>query len=104
LQRGDIYWARFPAPVGRRPVILVSRREAYSLRTRFAVVPLSRTVRGMATEVRFGPADGLPKACVANADEVVAIPRELLAERIATASGAKLAEVDDALRFALGLD
>ena len=27
--RGDIYWARFPAPVGRRPVILVSRRAGF---------------------------------------------------------------------------
>jgi mRNA interferase MazF len=82
---------------------LVSRDEAYSLRTRVTVVPLTRTIRGMATEVRFGPSDGVPRAGVANADELVTIPRDLLVERIATASMARMAELDDALAFALGL-
>ena len=104
MRRGDLYWARFPQPVGRRPVVLVSRDEAYSLRTRLTVVPLTTTVRGMATEVRFGPSDGLPKACVANADELVTIPRKLLDERIGAASRGRVKELDEALRFALKLD
>lgn len=103
MRRGDIYWARFPQPVGRRPVLLVSRDEAYSLRTRLTVVPLTRTVRGMATEVRFGPSDGVPKACVANADEVVTISKQLLEDRIGAASRNRMNELDDALRFALKL-
>jgi mRNA interferase MazF len=104
MRRGDVYWARFPSPVGRRPVVLVSRDEAYSVRARVSVVPLTRTVRGMATEVRFGPSDGLPRACVANADEVVTIPKSLLGERLVSASRARMKELDDALRFALALD
>lgn len=103
MRRGDIFWVRFPQPVGRRPAVLVSRDEAYSLRTRVTVVPLTRTVRGMATEVRFGPSDGLPKAGVANADELVTVPKDLLDGRISTATGARLAELDEALSFALGL-
>ena len=83
--------------------MLISRNEAYSLRTRVTVVPLTRTIRGMATEVRFGPSDGLPKAGVASADELVTIPKELLDGMIATASGARMAELDEALSFALGL-
>ena len=51
MRRGDLYWAKFPEPIGRRPVLLVSRDEAYSLRTRVTVIPLTRTIRGMATEV-----------------------------------------------------
>lgn len=104
MRRGDVYWAEFPKPAGRRPVVLVSRDEAYAIRTRFTVVPLTRTVRGIPTEVRLGPKDGLPKVGVANADEVVTIPYSLLGERIATVSKAKLQELDGALRFALGLD
>lgn len=103
MRRGDVHWARFPSPVRTRPVVLVSREEAYSLRTRFTVVPLTRTVRGIPTEVRLGPADGFPKAGVANADEIVTIPRDLLGSRIAGLSTTKLKEFDDALRFALGL-
>lgn len=104
MQRGDIYWVKFPQPIGRRPVVLVSRSEAYSLRTRLTVVPLTHTIRGLATEVRFGPSDGVPQACVANADELVTISRELLEERIATASHQRMSSLDDALRFALMLE
>ena len=103
MRRGDLYWARFPAPVGRRPVILVSRDEAYAIKARVTVVAVTRTVRGIPTEVRVGPSQGLPKVGVANADELVTVPRTMLQERISTLSKAKLEEVDAALRFALGL-
>lgn len=104
MRRGDIHWVSFPPPVGRRPAVLVSRDEAYSVRTRVTVVPLTRTVRGLATEVRFGPSDGLPKPGVANADELVTVPKDLLGERIASATAPRLRELDEALRFALSLD
>ena len=103
MRRGDIYWAQFSAPVGQRPVILVSRDEAYAIKTRVTVVVVTRTVRGIPTEVRLGPSQGLPKVGVANADELVTIPRTTLRDRIATLSRAKLDEIDAALRFALGL-
>jgi mRNA interferase MazF len=104
MRRGEVYWVDFPAPVGRRPAVLVSRNEAYAVRSRFSVVPLTRTVRAIPTEVRLGPSDGLPKDGVANADEIVTIPRQIVSRRVATLSPAKLAELDDAVRFALGLE
>jgi len=103
VRRGDVYWAKFPAPVGKRPVVLVSRDEAYSIKARVTVVTVTRVVRGIPTEVRLGPSQGLPKVGVANADEVVTIPRTLLQERITTLARPKLDELDAALRFALGL-
>ncbi len=104
MKRGEIYWAEFPAPVGRRPVVLVSREESYSVRSRCIVVPLTRTVRGIPTEVRLGPADGLSKAGVANADEIVTIPRSLLKGRITALAGSRIEELDRALAFALGIE
>jgi mRNA-degrading endonuclease toxin of MazEF toxin-antitoxin module len=67
------------------------------------VVAATRIVRGIPTEVRIGPPEGLPKVGVANPDELVAIPRTTLRERVATLSRSKLDEIDAALRFALGL-
>lgn len=104
MRRGDVYWAQLPSPVGKRPVVLVSRDQAYSLKTRVTVVPLTRTVRGIPTEVRLGPSEGLPKVGVANADEIVTLPRELLRGHLATLSRSKMQELDVALRFALSLD
>ncbi len=104
MKRGEVYWVDFPGPVGRRPAVLVSRAESYSVRSRCIVVPLTRTVRGIPTEVRLGPADGLPKAGVANADEIVTIPRTLLKGRVTELASSRIVELDRALSFALGLD
>jgi mRNA interferase MazF len=103
VRRGDVYWAKLPQPVGKRPVVLVSRDEAYTIKTRVTVVVVTRTVRGIPTEVRVGPSQGLPKVGVANADELVTIPTTMLDDRISTLSRAKLQEIDDALKFALAL-
>ncbi len=74
------------------------------MRTRVTVVPLTRTVRGIASEVRLGPNDGVAKVCVANADELVTVPRDLLGQRITALSREKVVELDDALRFCLALE
>jgi mRNA interferase MazF len=103
MRRGDVYWAKFPAPIGRRPVVLVSRDEAYAIKSRFTAVTVTSTVRGIPTEVRLGPAQGLRKVGVANTDELVTIPSTMLEARIATLTRAKLDELDAALEFALGL-
>ena len=104
MRRGDVYWVRFPSPAGTRPAVLVTRDEAYSIKSNVTVVPVTRTVRGIPTEVRLGPSDGLPKVGVANADEIATVPQALLGDRLATLSAAKLKHLDDAIRFALGLD
>lgn len=104
MRRGDVHWVNFPAPAGRRPAVLVSRDEAYAIKSRVTVVAVTRTVRGIPTEVRMGRAEGLPKVGVANADVLVTIPTSILQERISTLSRTKLMELDQALRFALGLD
>ena len=49
MRRGDVYWAQFPAPVGKRPVVLISRDEAYAIKTRVTVVAVTRTVRGISS-------------------------------------------------------
>ena len=105
MNRGEVWWARLPAPAGRRPVVLVSREAAYSpVRTRAIVVEVTRTIRDIPSEVVLAKRDGLPARCVANADNVVTIPKAWLDERIATLSPARVKELDRALRFALGLE
>ena len=104
MRRGDVYWVKFPSPAGTRPAVLVTRDEAYSIKSNVTVVPVTRTIRGIPTEVRLGPSDGLPKVGVANADEIATIPQILLGERVTTLSLVKMRHLDDAIRFALGLE
>lgn len=103
MNRGEIWWARLPSPAGRRPVVLVSRQAAYAVRASVTVVEVSTRQRSIPSEVPLGRRDGLPKACVANADNVVTIPKTWLDERIAMLSVAKLEAIDLALKFSLGL-
>jgi mRNA interferase MazF len=83
--------------------VLVSRDSAYAVRSSVTVAEVSTTLRGIATEVPLGKRDGLPKRCVANTDSLVTIPKAWLEARIASLHGDKLAALDAALRFSLGL-
>ena len=103
MKRGDLWWARMPLPAGRRPVVLVSRDSAYAVRTSVTVVEISTTVRGIPSEVPLGKRDGLPRACAANTDSLVTIPKTWLDERITPLRPEKLEALDAALKFSLAL-
>ena len=101
MRRGEVWWARVDKL---RPVVLVSRQEAYEVRALVIVAPATTTVRGYAVELKLGKREGLPRDCVVNCDWLVTIPEADLVERAGVLSAAKLRELDDALRFALGLE
>lgn len=87
-----------------RPVVLVSREEAYAIRALIIAVPITPTVRGYAVEVKIGRREGLPRECVLNCDWLVTLPKADLLERVGMLSVSKLRMLDDALRFSLGLE
>lgn len=104
MRRGEIWWAELPPPAGPRPVLLLSRDEAYMVRQLITVAPLTTRIRGIPVEVPLGADDGLPKASVANLDSLVTIPKARLQRRITGLGPRKLRAVEEALRFALGMD
>ena len=101
MKRGEIWWARVDK---RRPVVLVSRDEAYGVRAMVIVAPATTTVRAYAVEVKVGRREGLPRECVVNCDWLVTLPKADLVARAGSLSGAKMRQLDDALKFALGLE
>lgn len=103
MRRGEVWWARLPAPAGTRPVLLLSRNEAYPVRELVTVAPLTTRIRQIPTEVGLGPDDGLDRLCVANLDTLTTIPKSLLTARLAALRPGKIAAIDRAVRFALGL-
>jgi mRNA interferase MazF len=102
MRRGEVWWAEFPAPAGRRPVVLLSRNEAYAVRELVTVAPITTRIRRIPTEVALGPREGLPKACVVNLDTITTIPKRALTQLVAPLPAEKLVAVERALRFALG--
>ena len=103
MRRGELWWADLPAPYGRRPAILLSRDRAIAVRGSVTVVPVTGRVRGIPVEVALGPEDGLPPACVANADNIVTVGKARLLRRIGRLSPEKLRAVEEAVRFSLSL-
>jgi len=103
MRRGEVWWAELPAPARRRPVVLLSRDEAYAVRELVTVAPVTTRIRNIPVEVPLDRGDGLPRRCVVNLDTVTTVPRRSLVEPIARLTGRKLRAVDEALMFALGL-
>jgi mRNA interferase MazF len=103
VRRGEIWWADLPAPFGRRPAVLVSRDAGYAVRMSVTLVPLTTRRRGIAVEVPLEPGDGVPRSCVANADNVLTVPTSRLLRRVGPLAPEKQRAVDEALRFALAL-
>ncbi|HUO77405.1 MAG TPA: type II toxin-antitoxin system PemK/MazF family toxin [Thermodesulfovibrionales bacterium] len=104
MKRGEVWWADLPAPLGRRPVVLLSRDEAYSVRNAVTVAEVTRTIRGIPVEVPLGTEDGLPRKCVVNLDTIITIRKELLVERIALLKSDKMKQIKKAIQFALDME
>lgn len=82
--QGDIWWAE--AEDKRRPVLIVTRTEAISVLTWILVAPVTRTIRGIPTEVPLDSEDGLPAPCVAAFDNMQPIRKTFLTELVAFGS------------------
>jgi len=103
MQRGEVWWADIPHPIGRRPVVLLSREQSYALRGYCTVAPVTTRIRRIPTEVELGAEDGMPRPCAANLDSMTTIGTDQLDRLITLLSPVKLAAVDEAIHVALGL-
>lgn len=101
VHRGDVWWASVPGDK-RRPVLVLTRERFIPRLTALLVVPVTTTVRSIPTEVAMGPADGMPRTCAANFDNVFTLARHRFDTRITALTPERLDEVCDAYRFAAG--
>lgn len=104
VARNDIYWADLGLPAGRRPVCVLTRDAALSVLTAITCAPITRTIRGIRSEVEIGPAHGLPEPCVISCDNVITVPlADFDTEPVGHLDELKRVELDRALRFALDI-
>ena len=102
MRQFEIWWANLPAPAGRRPVLLLSRNDAYQYLGKFIVAEITTTIRAIPVEVRVGRREGLPSACVANFDNIRTVARQWLDSRTGALAPTRHREVKRALGYALG--
>ena len=104
MRRGEVWWAEQPQPIGRRPVLLLSRDEAYAVRNAVTVAQITTTARNIPVEVVLDKKDGLPHVCVVNVDTITTLRKSILTERICALKAEKMRAVNKAIKFALALE
>lgn len=104
MRQFEIWWANLPAPARRRPVLLLSRNDAYQYLSKFIAAEITTTIRNIPVEVKLGRREGLPSPCVANLDNIRTIARQRLDSRAGALTPSRHREVKRALGYALGWD
>jgi mRNA interferase MazF len=92
----------FAQPDKRRPVLILARDEVADVLNEIIVVPATRTIRSLATEVLLSADDGMPTVCALNFDHVSLAQRSRLGPQLATLPAARWADVERALLVACG--
>lgn len=102
--RGEIRWYTFRSPDKRRPVLILARAEVADVLNEIVVVPITRTVRGVATEVLLTVDDGMPTTCALNFDHTSLALRERVGATICVLPEPRWPEVERALLIACGFE
>lgn len=108
MERGEIWWLNYPPSEARKNrdphmVLLLSRDAHRHSRTQVTVALVTDVIRGIKTEVHLGPAQGLPKHCVVNADTLHTVEKKWLRDRSMLLGDDKMREVENAIMYALGI-
>lgn len=102
VNRGEIWLYRFTHPDKRRPVVVLSRTDALEVMETALVCGITRTIRGLPTEVELGVEHGLKDHCVANLDHVFTVRQADLRKYVGTLAANDMRAVCRALGIASG--
>ena len=112
MQRGEIWWAVLPDPIGsepgyRRPMLIIQS----DIFTRSAIKTVLCAAITSNLHLAAAPGNvriaartsGLPKPSVVNVSQVTTIDRSFLKERIKTLDADTMRQIDEGLRLVLSL-
>ena len=100
MKQYEIWWADLPPPVGRRPVLLLTRSAAYAYLNKAIVAEITTNIRGIPQEVPVGEPEGLVPSVV-NFDNLHVVAKRLLSSRVGALAVSREREVKRALGYAL---
>jgi len=103
MRKGEVWWADLPPPIGRRPIVLLSRDEACSFRTHITIALVSTTIRNLPVEVILDKGDGLLKTSAVNLDSIYTFHKRHIKQKICLLKPEKIAQINRAVKFALDL-
>ncbi len=101
IDQGDIWWVEEPDEKP-RPCLVITRARAIPVLNAVMVAPITRTRRGIDTELRLDARDGVRSESVAQFDNVKTVRRVYLTRLIGHIAPGRRHEVCDAMRIAIG--
>jgi len=104
VRRGEIRRYTFRLPDKRRPVLILTRNDVIDRLNEIIVVPATRTIRGLSTEVMLTMDDGMPVPCALNFDHVSLAQRNRLGPIICRLSETRWDEVRRGLLIGCGFE
>jgi mRNA interferase MazF len=102
VKRGEIRWYTFRLPDKRRPVMILTRDDVIDRLNEIIVVPATRTIRGLTTELVLTPEDGMPVESALNFDHISLAQRDRLGSVICSLPESRWPEAQNALMIACG--
>ena len=104
LAWGDVRLVEFGSPDKTRPALVLTRTSAIPFLNAVTVAPITRTVRGIPTEIVLGLEEGLKTTSAANLDAVQTVSKQRIGRYLGAVAGQRRTELRTALLFALDLD
>ena len=87
-----------------RPALVLTREAARGAMTKVTVAPITTTIKGLSSEVRLGPDNGLDQDCAVALDNVVTVPAELLGRTVGYLKAEQEAQLARAVVLAYDLE
>lgn len=101
---GDVRLVEFGSPDKTRPALVLTRTAVISRLSSVTVAPITRTVRGIPTEVGLGIENGLKVSSVANFDSLQTVGKERIGRYLGSVGAARKSEIREALLFSFDLE
>jgi len=86
-----------------RPAVILTRELLFGRMRKVTIAPITTRVRGLATEVLLGPANGLDRDCVVSCDNVMTVELTEIGERIGSLLPHQEQELASAISIAFDL-
>lgn len=86
-----------------RPAVILTRGLLFGRMKRVTIAPITSKIRGLATEVPVGSANGLDNASVVSCDNIITVELTDIGERVGSLLPHQEAELASAISIALDL-
>lgn len=104
MNRGDVRHYTFKQPDKRRPVLILTRDSILPKLETVTIAPLTRTIRGVPSEVVLTEIDGMPHSCAINLHNLQTVQKSKVGALVTHLSSGRMNQVKAALFFALGFN